>query len=289
MPAVNDAGGPNIWSTLSQPVAGGGGGGTSSGSGTPYDLNSLLNSYGVPPPATGGAGYGQIGMSTPIFDGWAKYKTGPSGTGSGATQTYKTIQDLINDFYTRWATGKAGDIISALQARGLIKPGAGVDQVAQAYQSVLEMTARFNQAGQEITWKDVLSKWGQGGAPGKPSRYSTTQSQVNLTDPDQANGLLMQSLQDRLGRDPSPAEKQAFLSSIHAYERENPSVTKTTYTLNSAGQYDTASQTSGGVDPNAFANTYSGKHNQKEHGAYQAAGTFMTALMNAVGATVGTG
>lgn len=277
--------GPSIWDTLSQPTSGGGTGGSSSGS--PYDLNSLLNSYGVPPSSGAGAGYGQIGMNTPIFDGYARYKTGPSGTGSGATQTYKTIQDLINEFYSKWATGKASDIISALQARGLIKPGAGVDEVAQAYQSVLEMTAKFNQAGQDITWKDVLSKWGQGGAGGKPSQYTTTQSQVNLTDPDQANGLLMQSLQDRLGRDPSPAEKQAFLSSLHAYERENPSITKTTYSLNDAGQYDTSSQTSGGVDPNAFSNTYSSKHNNKEHGAYQAAGTFMSALMGAVGATVG--
>jgi hypothetical protein len=264
------------------------------GGGPDPDLQKLLAGIpGFDPNTIASPGTGQIGPTSRIFNGYGQtYKTGPSGTGTGSLgiPQYTTIQDLMNQFYTMWGTGKADSIIHALQARGLIKAGASVDQVAQAYQSVLEMTARFNQAGQDLSWKDVLSRWGNGGAGvGKPSRYSTTQSQVNLTDPEQANGLLMQSLQDRLGRDPSPAEKQAFLSSIHAYERENPSVTKTTYTLNSAGQYDTSAQTSGGVDPNAFANTYSGKHNQKEHGAYQAAGTFMSALMNAVGPTVGTG
>jgi hypothetical protein len=268
-----------IWPSL---VPGNGGGSTNA-----YDVGTLLQQAGIDPNSIGGPGTGQIGPQTKIFAGWRKYATGPSGTGAGATQQYKTIQDYLNEFYTLWAQGKAGSIVSALEARGLIKPGAGVDQVAQAYQSVLEMTARFNQSGTDITWQDVLSKWGQGGGMGKPAQYTTTQSQVNLTDPDQANQLLMQSLQERLGRDPSPAEKQAFLSSLHAYERDNPTVTTTRYRLNSAGEYDTSSTTSGGANPNGFTETYASKHNNKEHGAYQAASTYMTALMQALGATVG--
>lgn len=261
----------------------------SGGGGGDTDLQKLLAGAGIDPNSIGTAGTGQIGPTSRVYNGMGagRQVDSPGGVHTLYDPQYLTIQDLMNQFYALWGTGKADSIIHSLQARGLIKAGASVDQVAQAYQSVLEMTARFNQAGQDITWKDVLSKWGNpGAAGGKPSQYTTTQSQVNLTDPNQANGLLMQSLQDRLGRDPSPAEKQAFLSSLHAYERENPSITKTTYTLNSADQYDTSTQTSGGVDPNAFSNTYSGKHNNKEHGAYQAAATFFPALMQAIGPTV---
>jgi hypothetical protein len=123
------------------------------------------------------------------------------------------------------------------------------------------------------------------GAQPKPSKYTTTNTQVNLSDPTEANSVFVDALRNRLGRAPTDVEKHAFLAALNAAQRANPAVTKTQYTLDpSTGGYDTSTgTTSGGVNPQQFADDFTMKNDGVEHGAYQAATTFFDAMMGAMG------
>jgi hypothetical protein len=124
-----------------------------------------------------------------------------------------------------------------------------------------------------------------GGAAAKPKQYTTTNTQVNLSDPTQANSVFVDALKQRLGREPTDAEKHSFLAALNAAQRANPSVTKSTYTLDpKTGGYDTTvGETTGGVDPAQVADDFTMKNNKTEYGAYQAATTYFNAMMGALG------
>lgn len=235
-----------------------------------------------------GSGGGASGQDK-IFTGWKKID---SPQGIHTVGNYKTVGDLTNQFYGSWSRDKISSLGQRLASAGWIQVQdvGNIAAVGAAYEKVLALVAQMNAAGRQITVNDVLSHYigGAGSGPSRPSSYSTTTKDVDLTNPKTARALMIQSLQQRLGRDPSAAEQQAFLASLHAAEREDPTVRTSHYKLNpGTGQYETTSQTTkGGVDPSAYASDYSGKHNQKEYGAYQAAATYFPALMDAVAATV---
>lgn len=198
----------------------------------------------------------------------------------------------MNDVYGYWSRDKIASIGSRLAAHGIISPmdAGNIDKVSQAYQRVLELTAQMNAAGRMVTPDDVINRFLGGGAgSGRPANYTETTSSVDLTNPKTARALLNQALQQSLGRDPSAAEQQAFLGALHAAEREDPTIRTSQYKLDPAtGQYQqTSTTTKGGVDPSAYTGEFADSHNQKEAGAYQAATTYMDALMQAVGAPVG--
>jgi hypothetical protein len=201
---------------------------------------------------------------------------------------YSTIGDLLQQFYqmSPQAINKLGQ---KLAAAGQLDPNAVGDPAAteQAYSGVLSQLAKMTAASNYVTFDDYLATYLKQINANKPASYTNTSTQTNLTDPQSARQMLINSLQNSLGRDPTASEYQAFLSSVHAAERANPTVTKSTYKLNSRGTYDMSNQTSsGGVDPSAFSADYGSTHNQHEHAAYQSATTYFDALRQAVGAVV---
>jgi hypothetical protein len=123
------------------------------------------------------------------------------------------------------------------------------------------------------------------GGENKPAKYTTTNTQVNLSDPTEADSVFVQALQQRLGRAPTDPEKHAFLAALNAAQRSNPTVTKTNYTLDpkTGGYNTTVGETSGGVNPGQFADDFTMKNNKGEYGAYQAATTYFDAMMGALG------
>lgn len=124
-----------------------------------------------------------------------------------------------------------------------------------------------------------------GGGEAKPKQYTTTNTQVSLSDPTEAASLLNQTLQQRLGRAPTDAEKHSFLAALNAAQRKNPTVTKTSYTLDekTGGYNTTVGETSGGVNPAQVADDFTMENNKTEYGAYQAATTYFDAMMGALG------
>lgn len=207
------------------------------------------------------------------------------------------VADLMWEFY-QYSDAKVRSLAQQLyQAGWLQDPNVSRDNVWSAYRQILmEGAARYQADPTKApTVEQILNGYmkspigdGAGGAGKKPSVYTQTQEQLNFTDPKQAAAMLSQTLQDRLGRAPSAAEKQAFMAALHTAEEQNPTVATTTYRLNpQSDTYDSSTKTTGGINPTGFLDDYSQGHNQKEHGAYQAATTYMNALMQAIGAPVG--
>lgn len=118
----------------------------------------------------------------------------------------------------------------------------------------------------------------------KPDHFTIPTTNMNLSDPTEADSVFVQALHQRLGRAPTDAEKHSFLAALNAAQRANPTVTKTQYDLDAkSGQYATSATTTGGVNAGQFADDYTKKNNQGEYGAYQAATTYFDAMMSALG------
>ncbi len=260
-------------------------------------INQLLKQYGladggIPSSVAGllpGAGGGGQTSNYDIVTGYTLPTSVPQPGGYWFQPVTTPLKDLMDKFYSM-SPKDMNNLSQKLVSAGLLTPQQAGDPTAtaQAYQGVLEMVGKMNLAGNKITPDDYLSKYVSAFQQARPQNYSTTSRDVNLTDPTAAKQMLIQTLQSSLGRNPSASEYQAFLSSIHAAERANPTITTRSFKLNAGtNSYDlSGSTTQGGLDPSAYTMDYGSSHNQAEHGAYQAATTYFDALRGAVGAVV---
>jgi hypothetical protein len=116
----------------------------------------------------------------------------------------------------------------------------------------------------------------RGGSGGGGGAYTGPVTQVRLTDPDTAMGLIDQSLQSALGRSASQKEKQNFMEALRKYEMANPTVT--------TGD-QTGSVTTGGSNPQMFAQRFA--RAQEGSAEYEVATTYLDAFLGALGNPVG--
>lgn len=264
------------------------------------NLNDLMGAYGVPSygPSSGFGG-GSSSLNSQVYvGGYSRshqtYVGGAVGYSYSRTPHTKSIQQMLDDFYGNWSRGRVRALGAKFVAAGWISQenSSNTDAVGEAYQKALELAARKYAAGSNVTVGDVLNRWiggaggGAGGAAAMPSSYTTRTESVDLTNPKSAKAMLSQTLQQRLGRAPSGSEIHAFIGALHEAQRDDPTVRKTTYKLNpSTRSYNVSKEsTSGGVQADAYLSDWSGKHNEKEYGAYQAATTYFDALMQAISA-----
>lgn len=126
----------------------------------------------------------------------------------------------------------------------------------------------------------------------QPGTYTTTYKSVDLMNPHDAKGLTRAMLQQELGRDPTQAEYEDFLATLHAAERADPTVTTQTsrYVLDRNDNLRLASQktvTDQGIGAEGLAQVALEKAQSNPQWAeYQAVGTYFPALLSALGATV---
>lgn len=107
------------------------------------------------------------------------------------------------------------------------------------------------------------------GGGGGGGRSVSTSTSVNLTSKEAAQQILAQSLAQQLGRQPTASETAAFLRSLNATERANPS---TSTTVSTAGHSSTTSK-SVNINPSAEADTWvkNNKALATERAGYQGA------------------
>lgn len=121
---------------------------------------------------------------------------------------------------------------------------------------------------------------------------TSTDRNVNYMDPMDAKFLVRGLLQQELGRDPTQAEYEDFLSAVHAAEARDPSVTTatTTTTLDEEGRVtdsDSSSVTRGGMTEAGYSQLLTQKaRSQPGWAEWQAMGTYAPALFSALGATI---
>lgn len=140
-----------------------------------------------------------------------------------------------------------------------------------------------------------------GQAVDKTQSVTTTE----FTDPGTAFMILHNNMQAMLGRDPTPQEIQQYLSALHAYEAAHPNMTSTTIgpaangvsvdangnVTDTSGQTDTVksqtvsegtSRPFGATSPTGDMVARQQIMQTPEYGAYQAATTYMSALLSAI-------
>lgn len=169
---------------------------------------------------------------------------------------------------------------------------------------VLRSAIAYRLSGQGIDWNGKFSTFDSGIPKGmlassseesnlpQPGTYTTTYKSTDLMNPQDAKGLTRAMLQQELGRDPTQAEYEDFLATLHAAERADPTVTTTTsrYVLDKNDQLRLKSQntsTQQGIGAEGLAQLALEKaQSDPQWAEYQAVGTYFPALLSALGATV---
>ncbi|WP_344458176.1 hypothetical protein [Actinocorallia aurantiaca] len=198
-----------------------------------------------------------------------------------------TISQMMKLFYG-WSDEKIRSLAGQLAKAGF----EGIDQTStrdtiwEGFRVVLMEAAKRYAAdpSKAPTVEQLLRHYMKNpvGDAGEAKPKSYTEGSDRLTNPTEARAVLDRVLAEELGRDPTAAEKAAFLAALNTAEKSDP--TKTTYKLDEkTGRYLNSS-TSGGIDAEQFAKEWvdDDETRSKERGDYQMATTYFDALLSAI-------
>lgn len=138
------------------------------------------------------------------------------------------------NFNDQWAEGFWGDIVNQANHYGAAAPWVTLQQV---------LSGQVTPAGQGPSTSSSSSSYSGGGGYGGGGGGG----QVSLTNPTSARGLLLQTMQNVLGRNPSDDEYKQFLKALNQAEMGNPQTVDVR---------DGMVVGSGGVDPGMVAMEY---------------------------------
>jgi hypothetical protein len=143
---------------------------------------------------------------------------------------------------------------------------------------------------------EILEAWARtgtytGAAKGPKSQAGTftqTQRQANITDAKTAKAVIIAALQQRLQRDPRPAEVAKFIADLNAEERANPTTSTTTSTYDEEGRLVSSNtQTEGGAPaPGDFAEGFLTEEHDPEADAIRAGQDYFSAAQQLTQALV---
>ncbi|HEY6022252.1 MAG TPA: hypothetical protein VIY48_21005 [Candidatus Paceibacterota bacterium] len=195
-----------------------------------------------------------------------------------------TLSEVTNQYYG-WDSATKNRFITQLNLAGFNASGMSDSQLASAWADYAGQAARYYQqgSGQKLTPWDILAKDMQQREAAQPRTVTSTSSSSNMSTSEDAHAIFMQAAQSLLGRDPTKTEISSFRKKLNEYESANPTVTTTTSNYVGQDLKSQSSKTTGGVSADtrnmmAMENAKS----QPEFGAYQAATTYMDALMKTI-------
>lgn len=205
-----------------------------------------------------GSHLGALGKATTIGEALAAYWDDPESRAaivSASREHYKAYPN----WNEQWAEGFWKEIVNVAAATGL-NPGTIIDRINTG-----EMT--LNSGATDSSGSAYYSSGGGGGYGGGGGGGGS----VALTNPTTARGLLMQTMQSVLGRNPTDVEYKDFIDTLKQTEMANPR------TVSVEG--DVAVQ-SGGTDPGMIAMEFA--QAADDYKATQA-NKFYNAFMGALG------
>ena len=176
--------------------------------------------------------------------------------------------------------------LSQLQLAGYDASTLNDNKLSQLWAGYVAQAAGYYASGKKVTPWDVIAKDMQQreATAAQPRTVTSTQVQANESTRTDASALFEQAATSLLGRAPTKSESSKFFGALNKYEKANPTVTTTTSNYSGEGDLTSQSSTSkGGVSADARA--YLAEQQAKadpEYGAYQAATTYMGALMQAI-------
>lgn len=260
-----------------------------------------------------GSGSGSSGAGK-VFMGFSAGRTANSPFTSEAGQARQQTQprtpswwsvDGATGQYFNWSQKQRDDFRAKGLLSGLLTQGAGDLESYSLWQNLVNQAALYGAQGQQVGPLDILSGYVKGNSNGGwikqgdfevnpvtgekryvgPKFKTTTQTNLNLSDPATARAIATKVFQDLLGRDPGQGEIGSYATALSQSEMQNPSNTTTTtqFDPTTGEATDASSVTTGGMSDDARALLASDEAKKKpEYGAYQAATTYMHALDQAV-------
>ncbi|MEU1880323.1 hypothetical protein ABZ470_23705 [Streptosporangium sp. NPDC020072] len=218
---------------------------------------------------------------------WEVYK-GQQDIGKGRFLP-TTVGAALEDFQT-WNDKKLRAFSEKLVRAGVLdEPTINHEKLEPFWESLVGRSAKMYAAGRKMNPWDILSRLSAegGGATTGPRTVTSTSTQYTVTSALTAKQLAHAALSQRLGRDATDAEVVEFTKALAAAEKKNPTTTTTTTTTDQkAGTQTSNSTTHEGLDPKGFAMDYGLTHNKEEAAAFQAAGFYMPAFFEALGAPI---
>lgn len=242
----------------------------------------------------------------------AEFGANPQLQGSTLSDLQRQFIQLDAEKQRHWAyllalTGYASPTVAADATKAAeFAKTAPLSTVIAMHQAFLQDAAdQFNLYRRKITpqglMKEMLSyrlgkdfngdinsvKPGVGGSSLAGTHTATSKS-VDYLNPEDAKGMVRNMLQQQLGRDPSQAEYEDFVATIHAAERANPSTSTTTYTTDEQGNTTNQSTVShGGLNQSGYDQLlYDKARSLPSWAIWQAVGTYAPALFQALDAPV---
>jgi len=195
-----------------------------------------------------------------------------------------TLNEVTQQYYN-WDVATKNKFITQLNLAGFNASGMSDSQLASAWADYAGQSAKYynNGSGQKLTPWDILAKDMTMRESAQPRTVTSTSSSSNLSTGEDAHAIFYQAAQSLLGRDPTKTEISSFQKKLNSYENANPTVTTTTQNYVGQDLKSQSSTTKGGVS--ADTRNMMAMENAKaepEFGAYQAATTYMDALMKTI-------
>lgn len=284
--------------------------GAASGGGLAAGANAFASAYGATPGGVGGPVYMGGYVPSNVYGSpkgaspQARRNIQEAGRREATAGTYLSLQDAQNYWYTMSAKQQA-DFVATATIGGLLKVGDGAMEGYSLWKKLVGYSQQATAQGARISPLDVLASYTGGSSNLDPwyrdgdfkinrltgeKKYvgpqfkTTTQSQVDLTDPATAKALATSVFQQMMGRDPGKGELASWGDALHAAEQASPVISTTTTEYDDQGNTVGSNTTSqGGLSADAKQYLEQQKVKKtKEYGAVQAGTTYANALENAV-------
>lgn len=201
-----------------------------------------------------------------------------------------------------WSPEELSKWKDTLVHAGLLKPGKNVTYAqlqAQWANAVQDAAQAYTVSGKQVTPYDIVDIMGTvngaggttgglaaGSVPGGTKQTETDRT-VDHVSNEEASQILRNAFEQAVGRAPTDTEVEEFANRLHTAIRQNPTVTKTTATMDANGNVTRNVDSEGGFGSGGvggFANSMAQQDAMAdpEYGAYQASTTYFSALLNAI-------
>jgi hypothetical protein len=233
----------------------------------------------------------------------------PQGARAPSARTFPgawVSEDDADGLYFNWTQKQRDDFRAKGLLSGLLTQGAGDLEAYSLWQSLVKQASYYGAEGKGVGPLDILSSYVKNNSKGGfirdgdfevnpvtgerryvgPKFKTTTQTNVDLTDPATARAIATSVFQSLLGRDPGQGEIASYAEALAQSERNHPSsvTTTTQYNTPTGEAVGSSSVTQGGMTDQGRQLLAEDKIKQDpEYGAVQAATTYMDALESAVG------
>lgn len=254
---------------------------------TPYYMNPEATPSGFTGAEAGGANY-QNPEARPDSEagGWS-FDEG---------STLRDERDVYLDLQ-RMTESELAQLAKQMVQAGLLDEDFKREDIEKVWDVLITKAADYHEANPNslMTPVDMLELYGAAGAAALGSTGTAQAAKIeeiisrsrDLSSNTEARALLTRAATDALGRRPTAKEIDDLQVALNSAQTKNPVTTTTRTSLSASGEVRSQDQTrTGGVNADAFTDTWVRGGDKpsldSEYGAYQAASTYYTALMQAI-------